>query len=159
MNEGDRHTGLRLDCDPKHPSDSKVQVLAEAVILAALSKSLGVTLDQGAKVIVGGSHVQPDGVSEDQSVYVEVFAHIGKLHGGQRHKVSTDALKLIAIREAYPDARLILAFADDEAAASVSGWKAATLLANGIEVQTVNLAPLERAKIEAAQTRQRMVNL
>lgn len=43
------------------------------------------------------------------------------------HKVSTDALKLLAIREVHPAARLILAFADEAAAGSVSGWKAETL--------------------------------
>ena len=84
--------------------------------------------------------------------------HVGKLRGGQRHKVSTDALKLLAIREAHPDARLILAFADAEAARSVSGWKAQTLKANGIEVRVVDLDQAERERIEAAQARQRMIN-
>lgn len=72
--------------------------------------------------------------------------------------MSTDALKLLAIRAVYPEAQLILAFADDEAATSVSGWKAKTLAANGIEIRVVELTSAERAKIEAAQARQRMVN-
>jgi hypothetical protein len=42
--------------------------------------------------------VRPDGVDAERTVFVEVFAHVGKLRGGQRHKVSTDALKLLAIR-------------------------------------------------------------
>jgi hypothetical protein len=143
---------------PRHPSDSKPQMLAETAILAALGKSLGVTLEQGATVPLGDSQVRPDGVTADGSVFVEVFAHIGRLRGGQRHKVSTDALKLLAIRKAHPEARLILAFADEEAAASVSGWKAETLKANGIEIHTVELDQAERAKIEAAQARQKMVS-
>ncbi len=102
--------------------------------------------------------VQPDGVATDQSVFVEVFAHVGKLKGGQKHKVSTDALKLLAIRDSLPEARLILAFADEAAAASVSGWKAEMLKANGIEVHTVDLNEDDRTKIEAAQARQTMVN-
>jgi hypothetical protein len=141
-----------------HPSNSEAQVLAEAAILDALGESLGVTLQQGATVALGDSHVCPDGVTDDGSVFVEVFAHIGKLRGGQRHKVSTDALKLLAIRETHPDARLILAFGDGEAAASVSGWKAAMLIANGIEIHAVDLDPGERARIEAAQARQTMTN-
>jgi hypothetical protein len=141
-----------------NPSISDEQVLAEVSILATLGRMLGVDLIQGVKVAIGDSHVQPDGVAEDQSAFVEVFAHIGKLRGGQRHKVSTDALKLLAIREVHPEARLILAFADTDAAASVSGWKAATLSANAIEIHTVQLDPAERAKIEAAQARQRMVS-
>lgn len=141
-----------------HPSDSEAQIVAEATILDALGKALGVSLSQGAEVELGNSRVRPDGVASDDSIFVEVFAHIGKLRGGQMHKVSTDALKLLAIRDVHPTARLILAFADRAAAESVSGWKAETLAANGIELRTVDLDPAERATIEAAQTRQKMVN-
>jgi hypothetical protein len=102
--------------------------------------------------------VRPDGVSADESVFVEVFAHLGKLKGGQRHKVSTDALKLLAIRGVHPQARLILAFADEVAACSVSGWRAEILKTNAIEICVVKLSAANRAKIEAAQARQRMVN-
>jgi hypothetical protein len=65
----------------------------------------------------------------------------------------------LAIRETHPDARLILAFADEAAVASVSGWRAETLKANGIEVHTVALRAEDRAEIEAAQAKQKMVNL
>jgi len=99
--------------------------------------------------------VKPDGVDADRTVFVEVFTRLGKMKPGQRHKVSTDVLKLLAIREVHPGARLILAFVDDEAAASVSGWRAATLAANGIEIHTVQLDPAERAKIEAAKAGQK----
>ncbi len=142
----------------KHASDSSVQIAAEATILAALSKVIGTPFIQGVTLPIGAAHVRPDGVAADESVFVEVFAHIGKLKGGQRHKVSTDALKLLAIRETRPNARLILAFADDAAAASVSGWRAETLRANGIEIHIVSLSAEDRAKIEAAQARQKMVN-
>lgn len=141
-----------------HPSDSSAQIVAEAAILDLLGESIGVPLSQNAKVAIGSSEVQPDGMAADGSVVVEVFAHIGKLRGGQRHKVSTDALKLLAIRESRPNARLILVFADEEAAASVSGWKAETLKANGVEIHTVDLDPAERTMIETAQAQQKMVN-
>lgn len=131
---------------------------AEAIVLAGLGEKLGRQLQQGVVVLMGDVEVHPDGVDEDRSVFVEVFAHVGKLKGGQRHKVSTDALKLLAIREVYPNASLILAFADQAAALSVSGWKAKTLTENGIEIHVVDLDSSERAKIEAAQRRQRMVN-
>jgi hypothetical protein len=143
---------------PTHPSDAGVQIAAEAVILDALGETLGRPLGQGVVVLMQDVEVRPDGVDAERSVFVEVFAHVGKLRGGQRHKVSTDALKLLAIRAVYSEARLILAFADGEAAESVSGWKAKTLAANGIEIRVVELPPAERAKIEAAQRRQRMVN-
>lgn len=143
---------------PKHASDSSVQIAEEATILAALSKAIGIPFSQGVTLPVGTARLQPDGAAADESAFVEVFAHIGKLKGGQRHKVSTDALKLLAIREACPNARLILAFADEAAAASVSGWRAETLKANGIEIHIVFLSAEARARIEAAQAKQKMVN-
>jgi hypothetical protein len=141
-----------------NPSTAAAQIAAEAVILASLSETLERPLKQGVVLLMGDTEVKPDGVDDDRSVFVEVFAHIGRLKGGQRHKPSTDALKLIAIRDAYPKARLILAFADEAAARSVSGWKARVLEAHGIEVRAVELDQAEREKIEAAQVRQRMIN-
>lgn len=141
-----------------HQSDSTAQSDAESLILVLLGGSLGVSLEQGHEISIGAATARPDGVSADESVFVEVFAHLGKLKGGQRHKVSTDALKLLAIRAAHPEARLILAFADEVAASSVSGWRAETLKNNAIEICVVKLSAANRAKIEAAQVRQRMVN-
>jgi len=138
-----------------HPSNSADQLAAEAAILAALELALGVTFEQGTRIALGDSHVCPDGVTADRSVFVEVFARIGTLRGGQRHKVSTDALKLLAIRDVFPGARLILAFADVQAAASISGWKADALRSNDIEIYTVDLTAAERATLKAAQDRQR----
>ncbi len=141
-----------------HPSSSTVQQEVEATVLRALGEKLGSPLSQGHRVELGGSHMQPDGMTEDGSVVVEAFAHVGTLKGGQRHKVSTDALKLLAIRELHPDARLILAFVDEKAVGSVSGWKAETLRRNGIELLVVELDEADRALIEAAQAKQQMVN-
>jgi hypothetical protein len=39
---------------------------------------------------VWGASVDVDGVAEDGSVLVEVFAHQGPLKGGRRHKIATD---------------------------------------------------------------------
>ena len=47
---------------------------------------------------------------------------------------------------------------DEAAAASVSGWRAETLRANGIEIHVVPLSAEARARIEAAQARQKRVN-
>lgn len=142
----------------RHASDSGTQIAAEATILAVLGEALGVPLAQGTTFPVGAARVHPDGVAPDGSVFVEVFAHIGPLKGGQRHKVSTDALKLLAIRETRPEARLILAFADEAAAASVSGWRAEVLGRNGIEIRVVPLSQEDRGKVDAAQLRQKMIN-
>lgn len=158
VTRGAAYTRRVAAADTPHPSNSEAQVAAEWAILYKLGITIDVALNQGSGVPIGVSEVKPDGAALDNSVFVEVFAHIGPLKGGQKHKVSTDALKLLAIREVHPKARLILAFADEEAARSVSGWKAATLETNKIEIRVVELDPEDRAKIEAAQARQRMVN-
>lgn len=137
-----------------HLSDANAQAEAEVPVLAALGEKLGVHLESQVSIALGGEKVKPDGVDADRTVFVEVFARIGKMKPGQRHKVSTDALKLLAIREVYPQARLILAFIDEDAAASVSGWRAATLAGNGIEIHTLKLEPGDVARIEAAKAAQ-----
>jgi hypothetical protein len=102
--------------------------------------------------------MQPDGKAPDDSMFVEVFAHIGRLKSGQLHKISTDTLKLVALRERYPDARLILAFVDQAACDSVVGWRAAILRRYDIEKTVVKIPKNERVKVAAAQVVQKMVN-
>jgi hypothetical protein len=141
-----------------HRSTAAAQIAVEAPILAALGETLGRPLRQGVVIHIDDVEVRPDGVDDQRSIFVEVFAHVGSLKGGQRHKPSTDALKLILIRDIYPQARLILAFADQRAARSIAGWKAKALKRHGIETVIVDVGQAERAKIEAAQAEQRMVN-
>jgi len=140
---------------PLNLSDATAQTDAEVPVLATLGEKLGIHLEPQVSIALGGEKVKPDGVDADRTVFVEVFARIGKMKSGQRHKMSTDALKLLAIREVYPQARLILAFIDEDAAASVSGWKAATLAGNGIEIHVLELEPAKVAKIEAAKAAQK----
>jgi hypothetical protein len=146
------------DPTKRHRSTATAQIDAEAPILTALGENLGRPLRQGVVILIDDVEVKPDGVDDQRSIFVEVFAHVGKLKGGQRHKPSTDVLKLILIRDVYPQARLILAFADETAAKSIAGWKAKALKNHGIEIVVVDVGEEERAKIEAAQVEQRMVN-
>ena len=110
-----------------HPSDSAEQRDAEARILAAVGKKLGDVDVKPKRVdLPGGTFVAVDGVAEEPSTFVEVYAHLGPLRGGQVHKVAQDTLKLVTLGRAHPDAHLVLAFADKDAAAHVtgSGWLA-----------------------------------
>ena len=101
-----------------------------------------------------------DGVADEPLTFVEVFAHQGQLKGGQHHKVSTDALKLVTLGRVYPQARLILAFGDQAATSTLSGggWKAEALRTWGIEVFVADIDEDVRAGLRDAQVRQRMVN-
>lgn len=141
-----------------HQSDSRAQRDAESLVLAGVSSQLRVPLNQRVRIDLDGATVEVDGASSDEAVLVEVFARIGRLKGGQLHKVSTDTLKLVALGETRPEARLILAFADQEAADSVVGWRAALLDRRKIDKLVVPLDAEQRAVILAAQERQRMVN-
>lgn len=143
-----------------HLSDSTIQQQAEPLIRQKVSDHVNRTLTAETIKLDHGAPVQVDGVASDESVFVEIFAHQGPLKGGQRHKVATDALKLITIGRSRPDARLILAFADDAAAAFATKgtWMAEALSTWGVEVLVVTLDLDVREGIRAAQTQQVMVN-
>ena len=107
---------------PVHPGHSGPQIAAEPEILRAIENVLqGITLTPDRIRLSGGAYVDVDGVAADSSAFVEVFAHQGPLKGGQRHKVTNDALKLITLGREHPNARLIVAFADPQAASCVTG--------------------------------------
>lgn len=139
-----------------HQSDSKVQKEAEAIVLAGVSEQLGVPITQKVRLELDDAKVELDGANADESVLVEVFARIGKLKGAQLHKISTDTLKLVALAETRPDARLILAFADQDAADSVVGWRAAVLARHEIEKLVVELSEEQRQLILGAQADQKL---
>jgi hypothetical protein len=143
-----------------HASDSREQRLAEPLILASVGKELGVELAPRSLRLEHGARVDVDGVAPDESVLVEVFAHQGRLRGGQFHKVARDALKLITLKRSRPAAQLVLAFGDPDAAAGVTGasWLAEALRAWGVAVLVAELDDALRAGLSAAQTRQVMVN-
>lgn len=144
-----------------HASDSSEQRSAERLILDGVAALVGVDLNPQRLPFPGGAQVDVDGVSGDESVLVEVFAHQGGLKGGQRHKIAGDALKLITIaRDRQPRPTLILAFGDESIAKWAAGrsWLAAALVTWDIKVEVVELDADVRTGISAAQARQIMVS-
>jgi len=143
-----------------HQSSSHEQQSAEAVILSALSVKLGTVVAPRSLYLPGGAQVDVDGVADEPLTFVEVFAHQGALKGGQIHKVSTDALKLVTLGRAFPTSRLILAFADEAATRTLlgRGWKAEALRTWQVEVFVAEVDEEVRAGLRDAQLRQRMVN-
>jgi hypothetical protein len=144
----------------RHASDSHEQRLAEPLILAGVGKKLDVELAPRSLRLEHGARVDVDGVAPDESVLVEIYAHQGRLRGGQFHKVARDALKLITLKRTHPTAQLVLAFADSDAAACVTGtsWLAEALRAWDITVLVVELEHDTREGLRAAQVRQVMAN-
>lgn len=140
-----------------HHSDSSVQLEAEATIRAAAAAELGVDLHPTELALATGTPVRVDGVTADESVIVEIFARQGTLKDGQRRKVGLDAFKLVTLGASRPGSRLIMVFADNDAAtyALGKGWLADALKTWKVEVMVVELAPELRARILEAQEVQR----
>jgi hypothetical protein len=63
---------------------------------------------------------------------------------------------LVALSESRPDARLILAFADQDAAESVVGWRAAVLARHKIEKVVITVSEEQRQLILGAQADQKL---
>ena len=142
------------------PSISTEQQAAESLIRDLVAAEVGVDLEPKSLLLRGGARVDVDGVGAENSVLVEIFAHQGPLKGSQVHKVARDALKLITLGRGWPQARLIVAFADAEAANGVTGksWLAEALRTWGVEVLVVELDAEVLAGLREAQRRQVMVN-
>jgi hypothetical protein len=143
-----------------HQSDSAVQREAEPLIRNEIETLVGKKLSPMTVMLDSGAPVQVDGVDADQTIFVEIFAHQGALRGGQRHKVATDALKLITLGRSRPKAQLIIAFADSAAAAHATKgtWLSEALATWDIKVYVVELEAGMRDGIKVAQARQVMAN-
>lgn len=138
--------------------DSKVQRDAEAVLLAALSASIGVPLAPARIHLPDGTYVEADGVSEDPPVLVEAWAHQGPPKSAQRNKVLADALKLVHVAAALERGhRKILCFSDEAAAKpfqSKRSWYAGALRTLDVQVHVIDLPAEWRDRILQAQKRQ-----
>jgi hypothetical protein len=141
---------------PAPPGDSREHRDAESLMVAALSKRLGVALAPRRLELADGSRLEFDAAADDLSVLVEAWAHQGKVKAAQRNKVLTDALKRAYVaRSAAPQARLILLFSDAAATRRFeTGWAGGALRMFGVEIQVVELSADVRARIRAAQERQ-----
>jgi hypothetical protein len=141
------------------PGASTEQQQAERIILDAAGALLGTQLDPRKILTPTGVRVEVDGADQDLTVLVEAWAHQGTVKAAQRHKVLSDALKLVWISSTlYPRPRTVLCLSDREAARPFLGersWAAAALRDLDIEVLVIDLPDHVRARLRQAQHRQR----
>lgn len=140
------------------PGHSTEQREAEAEILDLLGRRLGAALTPRRIVLANGSHVEIDGASEAPPLLCEAWAHQGRPKAAQRHKVLADAFKLEFLGQLQsPRPRLILCFADPEAAQPFQGrtWPAQALRELKIDIEVVDIPSELREGICHAQQRQR----
>jgi hypothetical protein len=134
-----------------------VQLAAEAEIRAALQDTFGPGLKPDTVLLDDTTPVKVDAVSPNRTVFIEIFAHQGLLKGGQRHKVATDALKLITIGREHLDAQLVMALVDETAAARLKSntWLAAALRLWKVDVVVVPIKDDTRAQLRDTQVQQK----
>lgn len=137
-----------------HASDSAIQLEAEAVILTAIGTQLDTVLAPRRVDLPGGAWVEVDGVSADLRVFNEAFAHVGPMKGGQKRKVALDVLKLITLQRSHPDARFVLAFCDESAMSSLTGWLGEAIAAWKLDQRVAAIDAELRSRLLEVQTRQ-----
>jgi hypothetical protein len=131
---------------------------AEDLLIALVGKKLGLTLVKKRFALPEGGWLEVDGVSVSPVILCEAWAHIGKPKSAQKNKVMADAakLKFAATLSGGTPERLVMVFADKEAASHFTGksWMAQALRANRIEIELVELPGETRDAIRKAQARQ-----
>lgn len=144
-----------------HASSSHEQRDAEQKMLLRAGERYGVSLEGVRVPLPGGAFVEIDGASADLSVLVECYARQAVLKPAQVHKVATDLLKLVTVRDlVHPGARLALVVADPEVAARLhGGWLGEAVEHWEVEVLEVARDQATRHTLVAAQTRQAMTNV
>lgn len=140
-----------------HPGDSPEQRAAEGALIAGLARRLGVTLAKKRIALPEGGALEIDGVSESPPIICEAWAHLGRAKTAQKHKLLTDAFKLIYAAQFLPkETRKILVVADPKAVRHLDGkgWMAQALRANGVTIEVVDLPSDSVEALRRAQERQ-----
>lgn len=152
----------------EHPSLSRIQIIAQEEMLDDFErKHNGLKLLRAKPVKVGDkSTIIPDGYSKDDNVVCEAWAHVGKVIGGQPHKVTNDVLKMLLLEKSLgkkgKKLKKFYIFVDDEdtnkASAKFSSgtsWKAACFHEFNIEPFLAKLSPETHIKLLKAQKDQK----
>lgn len=140
------------------PGDSAEQREAEGALIRALSKQLGSHLVKHRIQVTQEAFIELDGYCKNPLTFCEAWAHIGAPLSAQKHKVMSDALKLLfASGLCSGGALLILLFADQEAAKQFqnNSWMGQCLRHYKIEVIVIELPSSARDRVLRAQKRQR----
>jgi len=138
----------------KHPSDSSEQCAAEAEILAALEKHLGVRFDGRPEI---AQSMDLDGYAESTTpICVETWAHQGMAKSAQKAKVMKDMCKLLLVEKLMgKHCRKIVAVCDANALIFLqNSWQGRFADEFGIERIVVEVDETTREKVRKAQTRQ-----
>ena len=144
-------------------SDSSEQQEAEVYIAMTVEEWLGCTVERNVKVYLSdGVHIEPDLYSEKDKIICEIYAHIGEMKVGQRHKVAQDILKMLLLEKSKRQIfRKIIVVTDERVEKYLNGQSfiAESIREFGIEVKRISVSQEVYNKISSAQKRQIMVNI
>jgi hypothetical protein len=126
---------------PKDPKgNSTVQMEAEVAIRELLKKHHG-PLRPAQWPIDDEITVNIDAVSDDNSIFIEIFARQGNLLDGQKKKLAKDILKLalIGVHDGIKNRRLIIAHANPAISKHLTerSWVSSAARKFGIEEQNL----------------------
>ncbi len=144
-----------------HPSRSDVQQEIEKLVRDRLGKQLEGVRYSEEKIPCGDEYVKVDAVGRDPDGkivdLVDIYAHQGKLKGGQLKKPTDDAARLmLAAKHLDSNPRLRLVWCCEDAVGQVQrGWRGSALQAMGVEIEAISLTKPQKARIAEAQVRQK----
>ncbi len=143
-------------------SSSHEQQNAEVYIASIVEAWLDCSVEKNAKVVLSdGVHIEPDLYSEKDKIICEIYAHIGSLKGGQKHKISQDILKMLLLEKSKSaEYRKVIVVADDKVEKYLNGksFIAESIRQFGIEIKRINLSNEIYEKVSDAQKMQKMIN-
>lgn len=140
-----------------HISDSSEQQEAEILILKELNSKLSLELSPKQLDFQPDIKFSIDGHDEKNKVICEIYSHQGKLKAAQKHKVTSDILKLLTLEKLLNSKfRKIICFSDESASKCLKGksWLSSSIREFSIIVETVELPTEKKNKIIGAQKRQ-----
>ena len=135
---------------------------AEIIIGDRVEEYLACPLKRNERVVLSeGVHIVPDLYSEKDRIVGEIFAHIGFLKVGQKHKISQDILKMLLLEQTKGvKYRQLLVIVDDKIEEYLKGksFIAESIRQFDIEIKRIDISDENYEKIMNAQRRQVMVN-
>ena len=145
-----------------HKSSAIEQMGAEEYVFSVIQSELSVALEKNPKInVVGKTYIQPDFYSEENRIVGEIFAHIGDLKVGQKHKIAHDILKMLLLEKATGKVfRKMFVICDEKVYNALQGYSALaeSFTQFSVELKCVELDEETRQSILLAQKRQVMVN-
>ena len=143
-------------------SKSDEQQKAEIIIGNRVEKELSCSLKRNEKVVLSEEiHIVPDLYSEQDRIVGEIFAHIGSIKVGQKHKISQDILKMLLLEKIKGvKYRKMIIIVDEKIEEYLKGksFMAESIRQFGIEIKKVDIPDETYENIMHAQKRQVMVN-